>query len=361
MPAVKKRDPRARRTSSRPPKDAGIHAGFGGLVHEVPASLAWKAGTVAKHRTWRNSFRSKALKLIGNMPQLQTPAVRWTEEKAFEKFTRYKVYVKSESSYWVPAYYFVPKEIRHKRPALVCLHGHSGIYPYIREGSEADLAKAQKHQLDYAPFFAEHGYVTIAPVIRGWNETCGRRDWSFNHDRSCIQVTNNAFLLGMTPVGLRCWDAMRLIDFLETQKEVDRNRIGIGGLSGGGMLSLFLPLLDRRVKLTMIGGYFASFRSSIYAINHCVCNVVPGIMACGEMSDLIASYAPKPVLLINGTKDPIFPISAARAELKKLKAVYGLLGATTNLEADFFEGVHEWNNRKTLPFLKKHFGALEKR
>ena len=121
------------------------------------------------------------------------------------------------------------------------------------------------------------------------------------------------------------------------------------------MLSLFLPVLEKRVKLTMIGGYFSSFRSSIYSINHCVCNVVPGLMACGEMADLVASYAPKPVLLINGKRDPIFPISAARAGFKKLKTVYSLLGREKNLETDFFDGVHEWSNRKTLPFLKKHF------
>jgi hypothetical protein len=112
------------------------------------------------------------------------------------------------------------------------------------------------------------------------------------------------------------------------------------------------------VKLTMIGGYFSSFRSSIYSIHHCVCNVVPGMMAWGEMSDLVALYAPKPVILINGKRDPIFPIAAARKGLKKLKSVYRLLGAPRNIEADFFDGGHEWNNRKTLPFLKKHLGGV---
>ena len=52
----------------------------------------------------------------------------------------------------------------------------------------------------------------------------------------------DAFLLGMTPVGLRCWDASRLLDFLETQGPVDRGRIGVAGLSGGGTTGLDLTL-----------------------------------------------------------------------------------------------------------------------
>ena len=343
-----------------PPEDRRVESSFGGLVDEVAPRLAWHAESAIAHDRWRETFRTKALELVGRMPRPVPPAVRWTETTDFGTFTRYKVYVRSEEQYWVPAYYFVPNNLRGPaRPAIVCLHGHSGIYPYIREGSEQDQEKGRKHQLDYAPYLAEHGYVTIAPIIRGWDETCGREDWSFGHARSCIHVTNSAFLLGMTPVGLRCWDAMRLIDFLETQEQVDPDRIGIGGLSGGGMLSLFLPLLDERVKLTMIAGYFSSFRSSIYAIDHCVCNVVPGMMAWGEMSDLVAAYAPLPTLLINGTQDPIFPIAAARTGLKTLNAVYGLLGNPDNVEADFFDGVHEWSNRKTLPFLEKHFGPLD--
>ena len=76
-----------------------------------------------------------------------------------------------------------------------------------------------------------------------------------------------------------------------------------------------------------------------------------------EMSDLASLIAPRPVLLINGINDGIFPISEAREGFEKLEAVYILLGKPENIEADFFEGGHEWSNRKTLGFLGKHFGT----
>ena len=51
-------------------------------------------------------------------------------------------------------------------------------------------------------------------------------------------------------------DAMRVIDFLQSQKNVDPTRLAVAGLSGGGTLAKYLPVLEDRVKLVMIGCFF---------------------------------------------------------------------------------------------------------
>ena len=66
--------------------------------------------------------------------------------------------------------------------------------------------------------------------------------------------------------------------------------------------------------------------------------------------------APRPVLLLNGIEDKIFPIEAARQGYAKLQQVYQVLGAQENIDADFFQGGHRWSNNKSLAFLKQHFG-----
>ena len=76
----------------------------------------------------------------------------------------------------------------------------------------------------------------------------------------------------------------------------------------------------------------------------------------GEMREVAALIAPRPLLVISGTKDPIFPIEATRRAYSDLEPVYNLLDARRDLEKDFFDGPHAWSNRKTLPFLEKHFG-----
>ena len=311
--------------------------------------LPWQATTPAEHETWRNAFRPKLVELLGRVPAPVPLDVKWDETLETDAFTRRKVYVRSEQDYWAPAYYFVPKGLEGKRPAVLCFHGHSGIMPYIREGTEAERKKSRDHALDYAVYFAEHGYITLAAVQRGWNET------RHEEPHSCQRLSRAGFLIGKTPIGMRVWDGMRLLDFLETRDEVDASRIAAAGLSGGGTTTLFFTALEERVRLAMVAGYYCTFRDSIYSIHHCICNCVPHLMEWGEMSDVAALIAPRPMLVISGSEDSIFPIDATKRAFETLAKTYELLGARGSLESDFFEGVHEWSNRKTLPFIEKHF------
>jgi dipeptidyl aminopeptidase/acylaminoacyl peptidase len=135
---------------------------------------------------------------------------------------------------------------------------------------------------------------------------------------------------------------------------VDPSRLGVAGLSGGGMVALFWAALERRVRLAMVAGYYCTFKESIYSVHHCLCNCVPNMLEWGEMRDIAALIAPRPLLIISGKKEPMFPIAATRQAFSDLKEVYERLDASGNLEQDFFDGPHAWSNRKTLAFLGKH-------
>jgi len=321
-------------------------------LESVTPAMAWAADSPETHAAWRATFRDKLESLLGVWPEKVPLSVAWDENEVLETdaFLRRKVYVQTEADYWAPAFLYTPKNVTGKRPAIMCFHGHSGILPYIREGSEAEKKKGEEHHLDYAPFLAENGYVVLAVVQRGWNET------SDKYPHNCDDLSRAAFLLNKTAIGMRVWDAMRLLDFLSVQEEVDPARIGCAGLSGGGTTSLFFAALEDRIQAAIVAGYYCTFRDSIYSINHCICNTVPGIMQWGEMRDVAALIAPRPLLVISGSEDTIFPIDATRRAYDELASTYGVLGADAHLESDFFEGVHEWSNRKTLPFLSQHFG-----
>lgn len=319
-------------------------------VEGLSPRMGWQAATPEEHAAWRAPFKEKLLELLGYTPDQPPLDVKWTETIETDAFTRSKVYIHSERDYWVPAYYYVPKNREGRRPAIICFHGHSGINPYIREGSDAEKKKGREHALDYAAYFAEHGYVTVAVVQRGWNET------RHEEPHSCERLARDGFLIGRTPIAMRCWDGSRVVDFLETRDEVDPQRIGAAGLSGGGTTTLFFSAIEDRVKLAMCAGYFCTFKDSIFTIHHCICNCVPHLMEWAEMSDVAALIAPRPLLVISGSRDDIFPIEATKRAYETLSKTYDCLDARENLESDFFEGVHEWSNRKTLPFIEAHFG-----
>ena len=339
------------------PRATPITAGFAALADDIQPAFAWNAKTLAEHAAWRLQARQRMLELLGRMPSPVKGETNLLEVKEFDDFTRRLIEIKTTGDYWAPVYLYIPHDLKKPRPAVVCLHGHSGIVPYLGEGDESQRKASREKNLAYAAHIASLGYVSAAIVVRGWNQTAGYQDPGVGHvRRSCRQVTMNTLLLGMTPQGLRCWDAMRVIDYLESLPEVNREKIGVAGLSGGGTLCSYLPILDERVKLAMIAGAFSSYRESIYAMPHCICNCLPGVMESFEMSDVIALHAPRPVLLINGIEDPIFPIGPARGGFAKLQQVYEVAGAAGSIEADFFDGGHMWSNAKVAPFLEKHFG-----
>ena len=335
------------------PRNSKIIDHFMSIADDVQPKLAWNATTAGQHASWRKAFRARLVELLGRDPKAVPLQVHWdkAQRKETDAFMRHKIYVQTEPNYWAPAYYFVPKRpLAARNAAVICLHGHSGVVPYIREGDAAQIEKAKKLSLDYAVKFAEEGYHSIAIVQRGWNETKPATE------NGCHRMTIDSFLIGMAPVGLRVWDAMRMVDFLQTQPDVDGGRIATAGLSGGGTTGLFFAALDDRIKAAMIAGYYCTFRDSIYTIYHCICNCIPHMMEWGEMSDIAALIAPRPMLVISGSKDDIFPIDAVKRATATLSKTYKLLGAGGNLDTDFFEGPHAWSHRKVPAFLKKHFG-----
>ena len=107
------------------PFNAKIYPHLMALGDDVKPQLAWDAATPDEHKAWARKARAKVRQLAGKMPQRVPLEIKWGEKKEFAKFVRQKIYVRSETHYWAPAFYFVPKgaDPKAKRPAIVCLHG----------------------------------------------------------------------------------------------------------------------------------------------------------------------------------------------------------------------------------------------
>ena len=163
----------------------------------------------------------------------------------------------------------------------------------------------------------------------------------------CHDAAMHALMLGRTLIGERVFDVDRGLDYLATRDDVAKSRngvsrIGIMGNSGGGTISLFSAALLPRIKFAMPSCYFCTFRDSLMSIYHCADNYVPGLLQYAEMADVMGLFAPRPVVLVCGADDPIFPVEATRRAFLNLQNIYRAAEAPDRCHLIVGQGGHRF-------------------
>jgi hypothetical protein len=198
------------------------------------------------------------------------------------------------------------------------------------------------------------GFVALAPEHIGFGE---RRDppaiKAGKGHSSCQQHAMSALLFGRTNSGLRVYDVMRALDFLQMRPEVDGRRLGCLGISGGGLVTLFSAAMDDRIQACLISGYLNLFRDCIIPITHCVDNYIPYLLQYAEMSDVASLIAPRAMFAESGKRDPIFPEKAVRESFARIQKAYELVGVPEKCGMHIFNDEHVFNGKQGIPFLEK--------
>ena len=259
-----------------------------------------------------------------------------------------------------------PRQIRpgEKRPAILCWHGHGPFGKAPVMGDDSSLEKSStiaQYNYNYGHQMAKAGFVTYAIDWIG----CGdRNDSSKPNSRRqqdldwCNLYYLHATMLGMTPLSINLAHGMAATDFACTFACVDKKRLGVMGLSGGGTMTTWTALCDPRMKAAEIICYsdlFACF--GIRDLNYCGAQVAPGLFKLVDLPDLQGLLAPKPLLIDIGAYDTCFLVDSAMACFKKLKRIYRASGAADRLVLDFFPGEHAWGGHKSVDFFSRYLKA----
>jgi len=327
--------------------------------HPAEAPFAFKASDIRSARTWQSRTRRALAQRLGlNAMPSYLPRARVIEEVDRGEYVRRKIVLSTGPNSLMPVYLLLPKDRPAPHPVVLAFHGHGyGVKDIVglwEDGTERNAPDG--YHKDFAVALCRAGFAVAAPEISCF----GERQTDFSRLNSalgqpipttCTHTAMLAFHLGISVVGLRVHDGMRLVDYLQTRKELDINRLGAMGISGGGMHTFFSTCLDTRIRACVISGYYSTFRDSILAMSHCACNFVPGLAEFGEMHDLVGLIAPRPMLVEAGTRDPIFPISAVRSAVARARAVYGVFDSCHLVRTDFFEGRHQISGREAYRFL----------
>ncbi len=249
----------------------------------------------------------------------------------------------------MPVYIAHARGINPPYRPIIIYHGHAN-------GSQTlfGVGMTKEHQ-DYGLEFLRQGYLVIAPDQRGFVKRLGPSPINYNgYTRSCRQLAFNLLANGKTILGERVSDGLVLIDYLKDRKDVNMDKIVVTGNSGGGTVALLHAALDKRVSAAVVGSAFCEYKHSILELSHCECNYIPKLLQnFKEIWEVGALIAPRPLMIVHGRRDKIFPARYATESFKKLKSYYRLLSnkSADNLSLHIHPGSHWYDHEGVFNFL----------
>lgn len=302
---------------------------------------------MSSRETWEQ-VRSKRLEQLRDMLGLlpwpkKTPLnVQHTGTLDKGSYTIEKIAFESMPKLYVTGNLYVPKSRPGRVPAIVYVCGHA-TSPY------GDKTEYQRHGIS----FAKNGYVAFILDSIQIAETFGL------HHGVEGQGMFDWYSRGYTPAGVEVWNAMRAIDYLQTRPEVDGERIGMTGRSGGAAMSWFTAAVDPRVKVVApvmgISTYAANVREDTQKL-HCDC-MFPINSWAHDMLHQGALIAPRPLLMAHGSRDKLFPVAGYEEfqhVVGKLYQSYGVADSFTNVVVDTEHKDSDFLREKALRWFDTH-------
>jgi dienelactone hydrolase len=183
---------------------------------------------------------------------------------------------------------YEPEKLQGKVPAILNVNGHVG-----------PMGKAVEYKQKRCINFAKHGIVALNLEWLAFGELRaeGNQHWYGAH----------LDLVGANALGLFLLEMRRGLDYLCDHPSVDRNRVGVTGLSGGGWQTIFLGALDERVKVAVPVAGYSSTTTKVEARQYGDLGDLEqngtDFLANLDYTHLTAMMAPRPTLLIHNAED----------------------------------------------------------
>ena len=288
------------------------------IVCNLPIRMAFD-GT-QPFAVWQAAARKKLAELLG-MARFDRcePLTQIEWERVSVDHDEIRFTFQSEPDYRIPCHLLIPREVRCKG-VMICLQGHStGMHISLGRANYEDSKKTiADGDRDFAMQCVRHGMCCVTLEQRCFGEKGG------TPNPDCYTSAMTALLSGRTLIGARVWDIMRLIDVLceEFSDRCNTSEIYCLGNSGGGTATFYAAALETRIAAAMPSCAFCTFADSIGSMFHCACNYVPDIRSYFDMAELAAMTAPRPIVIVSGQEDDIFPSAGAKSEFMRLKEYY---------------------------------------
>jgi len=319
------------------------------LRDKLVAGLKTKQDWLNRQR----EIKEKLLKLVGPFPEKTPLNPRVEDEIKKEGYRIEKIIFESMPGFYVTGCLFIPEGVKERRPAILNAIGHSP-QAFRRAAYQVVI-----HNL------VKKGFVVFAIDPLGQGERLQyydpeKKETLMGPGNPTVEHSycgDQCFISGFSLARYWTWDCIRAIDYLLTRKEVDPERIGMTGCSGGGTQTAYASALDPRVKAAAPSCYLTSARRLLEFVGpqDAEHNFYRGIIEGVTSAELHVLRAPLPTLLVTTTRD-YYSIQGARETFREVKRAYKALGKEENLEMVEDDGPHGFtrkNNEATYAFFQK--------
>jgi dienelactone hydrolase len=278
--------------------------------------------TRAEWETRRAQVRQQLLAAAGLLPMpARTPLrPRVVRRIDFPDYAIETVLIESLPGYFLGGNLYRPAGAKRNLPAVLAPHGH------WKRGRLEDLPSYSVPAL--AINLARQGYVVFAYDMVGYNDT-RQTPHSFSSPQHA--------LWSFHPMGLQLWNSIRALDYLQSLPEVNPQRIGVTGASGGGSQTFFLTAVDDRVRVAapvnMVSAYMQGGDP---------CEEAPNLrLDLVSNVEIAALAAPRPMMVVSSTHD--WTRHTPVEEYPAIRAIYALYGRARDVENAHIDAEHNYN------------------
>ena len=350
------------------------------LTENKLPSLSFRRNEFNNVETWRSKAKQRltdrmSIPEIGGLPNV-------TVKKKYE----YDGLHIEELNWQLPygrateAILLKPINAKGKLPGILAFHDHGGNKYFGRRkitktsGDQHPLMIAHQQEyyegLAWANEIAKRGYVVLvsdaftfasrrvmmqdlpehmrngltdenpedAKNIQAYN------DWAGEHEQV---MAKSLFCAGTTWPALFFAEDQKALDILCSRDEVDANRIGCGGLSGGGIRTDFMGGLDPRIKCAVAVGFMTTWKDFLLnkSFTHTWMTYVPLLPNELDFPEILGLRVPLPTLILNDEQDDLYTLPEMRRADKILNEVYTKANASDHYKCSYYPGPHKFDKK----------------
>lgn len=337
-----------------------------------------------RNSKWQDLEKWKAAANERIHDRLGIPDIGNTPEVKINKTYEYDGLHIEEISWQLPygrptdAILLKPANAKGLLPGILAFHDH-GANKYfgtrkITRTSEKRHPDIEAHQKEYysdlawANEIAKRGYVVLvadafpfasrrvmmqdlpANMRTGLNDKNPEdsanikayNNWARDHEDT---MAKSLFSAGTTWPGVFFAEDQKALDVLCARKDVDPEKIGCGGLSGGGMRTVFMGGLDARIKCAVCVGFMTTWKDLVLnkSFTHTWMTYVPILPKEMDFPEILGLRAPLPTLVLNDSEDGLYTLPEMQHADKILQEVYRKAKADDRYKCSFYPGPHKFD------------------